>query len=347
MRKIIYFILIIVLVLLIWLIYNSRSDQFELPEKETENLQKEFLKEESLIGKNMEDKKEFFETNGVKHSIPLEEILSGGPGKDGIPSIDNPQFLKVEEIDFLDDDSVGLGIILGESIKFYPYQILVWHEIVNDKTGDKPLLVTYCPLCATGIVFDPIVNGRVLEFGVSGKLWKSNLLMYDRRNKEEDESLWSQVLGEAVVGNLTGKKLNIISSGTFKYGDWKKKYPQTLVLSKKTGSLRSYGVDPYGNYYSSRSVSFGVSFNDERTHPKSLVLGIEIEGQFKAYIKDILKKGETTDNFNGKEIKIKVDDIGKVEIFADNQPLPYIEGFWFSWLAVHPLSELFIDEKGK
>ena len=288
--------------------------------------------------------KEVFITDGVKHSIPIDEILSGGPPKDGIPSIDEPKFIPAKEAgEFLTDDSPGIGLFYKGEARFYPYQIMVWHELVNDVVAGDALLISYCPLCVTGIVFDRTLNDVPTEFGVSGRLWRSNLLMYNRTGDEKTESLWSQVLAEAVVGENTGQKLTIVPSDTVRFGDWKKEHKDVKVLSKETGALRTYGSDPYEDYYTNESVSFGATFNDDRLHPKSFVLGVEMNGLFKAYHMEALKEGVTTDTFNGKTITIKKTAIGEVRMFVggDEEPLPYIGGFWFSWLAVHPETELY------
>ena len=289
-------------------------------------------------------KRELFVTDGTRHSIPLNEILSGGPPKDGIPSIDDPKFISAKDAeDFLSDESVGLGVSLLGEYRFYPYQILVWHEIVNDTIGDTPVLVTYCPLCATGVVFDRRVNGVEQEFGVSGLLWQSNLLMYNRTGDPETESLWSQVLGEAVLGPETGDKLGILRSDTVRFNEWRDAHPDTKVLSRDTGTFRTYGIDPYGDYYTDRSVSFGATFNDDRLHPKAFVIGIEINGRFKAYAEEDLPVGTTRDTFAGEDISIEKNNMGQIDVFAgsDKQPIETIDGFWFSWLAVHPDTELY------
>lgn len=307
-------------------IFTVVNDQFQIPEGETIVLEDDTL--------NIMTDREISETDGVMHSIPLNEILSGGPGKDGIPSVDNPKFISTKEADeFLDDKDVGLAIEYKGEKKFYPYQIMVWHEIVNDEIAGDKILVTYCPLCRTGIAFE-----RDGEFGVSGKLWQSNLLMYDR---SENESLWSQVLGEAVLGPKTGTKLRIVSSNTVLYGEWKKKNPDTLVLSKDTGSIRLYGTDPYEGYYTNSVVSFGATFNDDRLDPKDFVLGVVVNGKYKAYHSEALKEGETKDNFSGEDIVIQKSDIGEVSMNIGENQLQYIGGFWFSWLAVHPETELY------
>lgn len=292
------------------------------------------------------------ETDGVRHSIPLNEILSGGPGKDGIPSIDEPSFLSVPDAnEFLDDSDPGIGLTVGGESRFYPYRILVWHEIVNDTIQGKPVLVTYCPLCATGIVFDRRVNGEEQEFGVSGRLWQSNLLMYNRSTGSrqaaagdaKDESLWSQVLGEAVVGVNTGERLSIIPSDIIRWSEWVAAHPDTKVLSQDTGAVRNYGRDPYGDYYTSESVSFGASFRDTRLHPKALVHGIEIDGLYKAYSDEAIKntEGSLKDSFAGKTVVITKTESGGVRFEANGAALSSIPGFWFSWLAVHPETELY------
>lgn len=281
-------------------------------------------------------------TNDTKHSIPLDEILSGGPGKDGIPSIDRPSFISAGEADaFLKAEDPGIGLEVKGVSRFYPYRILVWHEIVNDVIQGTPVLVTYCPLCATGIVFERTVNGEPQEFGVSGLLWQSNLLMYNRAGNETEESLWSQVLGTAVVGTHTGEKLSIIPSDIVRWEDWKTLHPDTKALSEDTGAARDYGRDPYGNYYTSESVSFGAQFSDDRLHPKAMVAGIEIAGAHKAYHIDALAVGQTVDSFAGTDIVVTKDMAGRISISGSGKRIPHIPGFWFSWLAAHPNTELY------
>jgi len=315
MKKSTYIVLGVGIVIIIILLILWKQNQFDLPEGETmpfieENMLSEdksddVSNKETVRETSEPSSREVFITDDVKHSIPLNEILSGGPPKDGIPSIDDPKFISTDEADFLEDSDVGLGITIDGESKFYPYQILVWHEIVND----EDILVTYCPLCATGVAFDPHVNGERFEFGVSGRLWQSNLLMYNRTGNPDTESLWSQVLGESVLGPMTGTRLDVIPSDTVLYGDWKEKHPNTLVLSKDTGTIRAYGADPYGDYYTNDTVSFGASFNDDRLHPKTFVLGIEIDGQYKAYETEALPEGTTTDTFADSTITIVKDNI--------------------------------------
>lgn len=282
-------------------------------------------------------------TDGVKHSIPLESIFSGGPPKDGIPSIDEPQFVSIEEADqWIKQDGLGISLSIQGIARFYPNQITVWHEIVNDVIGSQPVLVTYCPLCGTGIVFDPTVKGESSEFGTTGKLWNSNLLMYDRKT----DSVWSQALGEAVVGELTGYKLRLLPYDNVIYSEWKKEHPDGQVLSRDTGAIRDYTRDPYGNYYTNERLFFPVDNEDDRYHPKEPTFGIELNGKTKVYPESELLKGpdQFTDTFAGVDLKISFDktlktiDIRRVDT---NEEIVPFYGFWFSWISVHPESEVY------
>ena len=165
-------------------------------------------------------------TNGLKHSVPLDKIKGGGPPRDGIPSIDSPIFAKATDEQFVSDSDIVIGLEINGEAKAYPLFILVWHEIVNDNVGGVPVSVTYCPLCFTNQVFERVLNGQVVEFGTSGKLYNSNLVMYDRLTG----SFWSQALGAAITGELTGQQLKIIPFDVISWGDWKKIHPDSLVF---------------------------------------------------------------------------------------------------------------------
>ena len=150
-------------------------------------------------------------SSGVKYIVDPAKILSGGPPKDGIPSIDNPKFVSVKEADaWIQDNELVLGLIYKGVKRVYPLQILVWHEIVNDSVAGDPLLITYCPLCGSGIAFERVLDGKAVEFGTSGKLYNSNLVMYDRKT----DTYWTQIDGKAIVGELTGQELKEISIDT-------------------------------------------------------------------------------------------------------------------------------------
>lgn len=293
-----------------------------------------------------ESEKEIMVTNGVRHSVPLEEILSGGPPKDGIPPIDEPKFISVGEAnDWLADDEPGIAVSLDGVNRFYPYQILVWHEIVNDTVNGRRILVTYCPLCLTGFVFDPVVKGERVEFGTSGNLWKSNLVMYDRKT----DSLWPQVLGEAVVGEMTGTKLPTVPSDQALYGNWKKRFPNGQVLSRETGAIRFYGTNPYGDYFSVTNLSLSLTNpTDTRLPNDAFVFGIVIEGNAKAYhVPAVKAEGEVKDNFEGTDLVLRHDkELDVVRVYkvlpdGSEERINPFSSFWFSWAAAHPDTELY------
>ncbi len=253
---------------------------------------------------------EILETDGVRHSIPLNKIMSGGPPKDGIPSIDDPSFESVAVADqYLDDNGFGLAVEVNGRYRFYPYQILVWHEIVNDTLSGKDLLVTYCPLCFTGIVFDREVNGEAVEFGTSGKLYNSNLLMYDRKS----DSLWSQAIGEAVVGELTGAELKVHPSLTIAWKEFKAKansgyFKNTDVLSRDTGASRDYTRDPYGDYYTDNTVMFPLSNEDGRLGSKEIVFGYDAGDAQKAWSLEELRGLSLNDSVGDTPVWIVYDE---------------------------------------
>ena len=187
-----------------------------------------------------------WKTNFEKHSIDYSEIFSGGPPKDGIPAIDAPAFETTSQADeWLDAREPLLALEIGGEARAYPLQILIWHEIVNDVVAGKPVVVTYCPLCNTALVFDATrPDGQVLDFGTTGNLRFSDLVMYDRQT----ESWWQQITGEAIIGDLTGERLEFIPSPIVSWAEFKAAYGDGQVLSRKTGFNRPYGTNPYIGY---------------------------------------------------------------------------------------------------
>jgi hypothetical protein len=186
-----------------------------------------------------------FSTDFSRHTVPYEEILSGGPPKDGIPAVDEPSYWSVDEADeVLAPREPVIVVDLEKHVRVYPLRILMWHEIVNDTLGEEPIAVTYCPLCNTGVVFSRSFKGDVLDFGTTGRLRRSNLIMYDRQT----ESWWQQATGNALAGVHAGKSLEMVPSLMFSWRDAKEKYPETTVLSTDTGYSRPYGNNPYQRY---------------------------------------------------------------------------------------------------
>jgi hypothetical protein len=216
-----------------------------------------------------------------KSIVPLDQIVSGGPPPDSIPSIDNPRFISVKDAEnFMADSDLILGVKVNGDVRGYPLQILVWHEIVNDIVGDTPITVTYCPLCFTNQIFNrTLTDGRILEFGTSGKLYNSNLVMYDRSTT----SLWSQAMAQSIAGELAGTDLKRIPFDLATWKDWKQVFPDSKILSQDTGYSRPYGADPYGDYYTTPDILFPVSNDDNRLGVKEIVIGLKENEKFKSY----------------------------------------------------------------
>ncbi len=242
------------------------------------------------------------DTGGVRHIVPLDKIISGGVPKDGIPSIDHPKFVSVSSANsFVSDSDIVFGLEYAGEARAYPALILVWHEIVNDVVNGQPVLITYCPLCYASIAFERTIDGEAVEFGVSGMLYNSDLVMYDRKT----ESYWSQILGKAIVGPLAGRDLKRIPIDFTTWGVWKKAHQDTTVLSRDTGYVRSYGVDPYDGYYTSDQIWFPIDHLDQRLHPKALVYGVMVDGAQEAYARDRLTQIELiNDQVGGTDVVV-------------------------------------------
>lgn len=281
-------------------------------------------------------------TNGFDLSdalIPIAEIKHGGPGRDGIPAISQPSFISVSQAGFLKDDDRVLGINLNGVQKAYPVRILNYHEIVNDRFGNTAnsttVLVSYCPLCGTGMAFLSKRNGKDFTFGVSGLLYNSDVLLYDRQT----ESLWSQIRKQAIAGPLKGERLQQILLEHTSWSDWRARYPKTKVLSQDTGYPRDYSRSPYEGYEQSPQIMFEVTATDGRFHPKEWVIGVEINGIFKAYPFSQLPKGlgELLDKVGGQNIRVVFDHANRSgRIYAGEKPHPSTMSYWFAWYAFHP-----------
>lgn len=274
--------------------------------------------------------------------IPIQEIQYGGPPRDGIPSIDNPQFIEPAEAEFLNKDDRVLGISINGVAKAYPIRIMDWHEIVNDKFKDDEVVVTYCPLCGSGIAFYSRVDGKSLDFGVSGLLYNSDVLMYDRQTK----SLWSQIMFKAVSGPSKGKKLEPIITENTNWKDWKNRHPNTLVLFTNTGHHRDYNYSAYSQYKNSEALYFPVNNESSKYSRKELVLGVEVKGKYKAYPYVELRKSKSNvieDNVNGKTIQIKYDkESGSARVInPDAKSIKASVMYWFAWFTFHPETKVY------
>ncbi|MBI3042303.1 MAG: DUF3179 domain-containing protein [Betaproteobacteria bacterium] len=220
-------------------------------------------------------------TDFSKRTVPLEEIRSGGPPKDGIPAIDRPRFVTPDEAGrWLDRREPVIVFERYGDARAYPLQILMFHEIVNDTVGGAAVAVTFCPLCNASIVFDRVVKGAVLDFGTTGKLRKSDLVMYDRRT----ESWWQQFTGKGIVGRYAGIELKQLPATITTFADFRKAYPQGRVLSRQTGFSRPYGKNPYRGYDRVGDMPFLFSDPvDPRLPAMERVLGVSSGGRSRIY----------------------------------------------------------------
>lgn len=286
------------------------------------------------------------EKNGFELADALvaeSQIFKGGPAKDGIPAIDRPDFVSVDRADFMQPDDSVLGIEIAGIAKAYPIKILNWHEIVNDRIGREYFSVTFCPLCGTGVAFSARVDDTQLNFGVSGLLYNSDVLLYDRNT----ESLWSQIMAQAISGEYKGTHLKMLPLTHTHWKHWIQAHPDTKVLSIHTGYLRKYDKDPYRDYVTSKHLMFPVYHRAPNSyHPKERVMGIEVDGAYKAYpFAELNKHGAALiqDRINNIDIQLHWNQVQQSGFFtrAEGVPLPHIQGFWFAWFAFHPQTLVF------
>lgn len=281
--------------------------------------------------------------------IPADEIHAGGPPKDGIPALTDPRFVPAARARHLAPESPVLGIHRGGVAKAYPIRILNWHEVVNDRVGHESVVITYCPLCGSGMAFKADVSGPVdgprLLFGVSGLLYNSDVLLYDRRT----QSLWSQIMGRAVSGPMKGTPLTGVPVEHTTWSDWRDRHPDSLVLSEDTGHRRDYARDPYAGYAKEPGLYFPVRFRAQGYHPKERVLGLVLDGHAKAWpfvelAKSVGAKsdGVIPDTLAGKTVRIHYDaQHGSARALdGEGRLLPGVTLYWFAWYAFHPQTEV-------
>lgn len=239
-----------------------------------------------------------FTTDFSKHAVPFEEILSGGPPKDGIPAIDSPKFTSVKEADaWLKSAEPVILFEIEHDARAYPMQILMWHEIANDVVGGIPVVVTFCPLCNTAVAFDRRLEEKILDFGTSGRLRNSNLIMYDRQT----ETWWQQATGEGIIGHLTGKHLKLLPAMIVSWEEFRTAYPQGKVLSRDTGHVRDYGRNPYFGYDNIHKSPFLYrGKTDGRLLPMTRVVTVELNGDAVAYPYEVLEQQHVVNDTVGR-----------------------------------------------
>jgi hypothetical protein len=292
-----------------------------------------------------------WKTDFATRSVPLREFASGGPGKDGIPPIDAPRFLATDEVDFLEPKEPVIVLEVDGEVRGYPIQILIWHEIVNDVVGGVPVAVTFCPLCNTALVFDRRVEGETLDFGTTGNLRNSDLVMYDRQS----ESWWQQFGGRALVGRYTGARLERLPARIVAWRDFRSQFGRGKVLSRDTGQSRPYGKNPYVGYDDVDSPPFFAAANagDDRLPPKERVVFLERGGDSAALPFTALRRRRVVRvEVGGSDLVVRwrsgvasaLDEdvvaagreVGAAEVREDGRLVPFDQPFWFAVAAFRP-----------
>ncbi len=324
--------------------------------------------------------------DGVRYTVHPSALQQGCPGgRDCIPSIEDPQYQSVGSGDWLAPDDLVIGVEVNGEARAYPLRILNVHEIVNDEVGGRPIAVTYCPLCRSGLVFDRRVGGSTLTFGVSGKLLNANLVMYDR----ETDTYWSQLNGSAIVGPQVPRTLTQVPSTITTWEEWRSGHPDSVVLSRDTGVYPTsvYGSSAYDDYEQRDDVGFDVENVDGRLHSKAIVYGIAVGDGARAYPRErVTERGVVNDEVGGLPVVLVQDhrDCGVAAFVRriDNQTLTFelrngtlVDGdgrrwsfdgealagphegerldrlnsngvYWFAWSEFHPETDVYGSEEG-
>ena len=290
-------------------------------------------------------------TNFSQSEVPLNEIKSGGVPRDGIPSIDNPKFVSVADADHLQGTEPVIGVVVNGEAKAYPLQVLMWHEIVNDEVGGVPVSVTFCPLCNASLVFDRrIIHSEkgemLLDFGTTGKLRNSDLVMYDRQT----ESWWQQFIGRAIIGELAGTELKMLPVRIESFAKFKERMPNGQILVPENKSFRRYGINPYQQYDSAWQPFLYDGELPEFVPPLSRVVVAEGRAWALDYLRE-KKRIETADGLlleweEGQNSALDAAvigegvDIGNVtvrrKIASGYQDVLYTVDFAFAHHAFHP-----------
>lgn len=286
--------------------------------------------------------REFFElTDDEQSDYPLAEIFQGCPRPDCIPAIDQPQFIPVAEVSYLEADDLVIAYSSGKESRVYPTRILDFHEIVNDTVDGKAIAITYCPLCGTGVAFSREVDGNILRLGVSGVLHGSDLVLYD----EESRSLWQQITGKSFAGRRRGQQLENLPVTMTTWGRWKKEHPDSIVLLSPNLKGISYKKDQYRGYQESERVMFGGK-QDPRLHPKRVVHGFAVDTAAVALDAIMLTKaGSHKFKLSEEEYIISEAADGSVQVkhLATGKTFQPLRTFWFAWYTFHPDTGLVTD----
>jgi hypothetical protein len=274
--------------------------------------------------------------------IPREEIRAGGPKRDQIRSVDDPEFVALDEAHWVVERNPVLGVALGEEAHVYPIHLMEPHQIVNDEVGGVPVVVSYDPLMALPRAHRRKLEGKILTFGVSGLVYNSNFLLYDR----ETESLWLQFTGEAISGPMTGKKLERIPIRQELLGTWLSRHPLSRVLARPRPTEIDYRYSRYSRYMLQDKIIFPVKARDDRFHAKELALGVVVDGRPRAYLGSLVTKagGKVEDELGGKKIQLVYSTEDGVFSYQVDEGVEVTEAYWFAWKAFHPDTQVWNGE---
>ncbi len=282
-------------------------------------------------------------------TIPTDEIYSGGPPKDGIPALTAPKMIEANDASYLSENDRVIGVTLGGDARAYPLKILNYHEVVNDSIGGQPLAITYCPLCDSAAVVDRRAGNEVREFGVSGLLYNSNVLMFDRNAKVE--SLWSQMMTEGVSGPAARQRLKTIPLDLTTWTEWRTRYPKTKVMSIDTGHDRDYQRSPYDSYFANpQDLMFPVDKTDSRLPTKTPVLGVWTDDTARAFPLSAFGKNDVTleDELNGRHVSLVYNAKAKsLRIERADDGVQWVYSLWFAWYAFHPETEVSVGRRSE
>jgi hypothetical protein len=287
--------------------------------------------------------------------VPAEEIVASGLPKDGIRAIQDPSILTREQVDaqsrreklLVSSDRV-IGVVVGDQARAYPIRILNWHEVINDTLDGRPIAVTYSPLCDAAVVFDRRVGGEVLRFGVSGLLYNSNLLMYDRRPDRGGESLWSQLGFRAIAGPASGRRLDLLPIALISWGEWRELHPATTVLAPLPGLMDQYKADAYGSYFGTPKLRFPVrpAPPPDGLAPKTPIFAVRNdEGWVAASIPAVVSYGGVGGGWGSVSVSAQTRADPQTVLVTTQPSTDVVYAFWFAWHAFHPETRLVIGAK--
>jgi hypothetical protein len=277
----------------------------------------------------------------TKPLVDREKILPGGPGRDGIPALDAPSFAGIDAADAIAPETPVVGVAIGGDARAYLVPVLEYHQVVNDEVGGVAIAVTFDPLTGVARVFERNAAGRKLRFGVSGLLYNSGFLLYDR----ETQSLWSQFQGRAIAGPLAGTQLRSLRVRQEEFATWRKREAKTRILIPPDPERIDYNQTPYASYIEQDGSLFPIEARDRRFHAKELTLGVSAGGKQRAYLASLLTRngGRAEDSFEGRKIAVSYESDRGVFEWQAPDDVEMTEGYWFAWKAFHPETSIWKD----